>query len=437
MKTIRFGIAFHLSAAISLVLVAGVAPAADVESVFRLGYGWSDNITRVPSSPVDENIQSAGISLDYVEETRRLDVSFRSSFDFLHYQNSTFDDDLVGGAITDVTYWFVDERLNWVLQDNYGQQLIDPLAAATPNNQQNVNFLTTGPTFIQPIGVRNSLVTDLRYSDVNYEDLGLDNTRRSARVAFVRDLSDSSTVSMNGRYRRIEFDNSSGVTPYDIKDVFLRYESDSARNAVTVDAGYSRAEVDGQESDGHLIALSWERTLSTIWTARLTGGSGYTDRADLFRELQNSEGQISRPIDANGSVQPFRFDYVGVAYGLSAPRTSSSISFGGQREDYEFSPNLNRNNLSARASVDRQLTRGFSVHLGVEFVSRDYKTIDRKDDDLRGEASLRYSPGPSWFFNLQAQYIDRESTVSLASFTENRIGLQIGYIPEWGRPAGQ
>ena len=92
--------------------------------------------------------------------------------------------------------------------------------------------------------------------------------------------------------------------------------------------------------------------------------------------------------------------------------------------------------MNARISVDRRLTRGFSVQVAGEFVSRDYQAIDRKDDDMRAEVTLRYAAGPSWFFSLQGQYIDRESTVALANFTENRIGLQVGYIPEWGRSTG-
>ena len=135
MKEKRCSYVLLRSAAIAGILVTGSSLAAEVESNFRLGYGWSDNITRVPSDPVDEKIQSVGLSFNYVEETRKLDAIIRSSFDFLHYENGTFDDDLVGGVIADFTYWFIDERLNWVLQDNYGQQLINPLAAATPNNQ--------------------------------------------------------------------------------------------------------------------------------------------------------------------------------------------------------------------------------------------------------------------------------------------------------------
>jgi hypothetical protein len=420
-------------ASLVAISLAGIVPAAEIDASFRAGYAWTDNVARVAVGEVDEQIQSVGLTFDYVEETRKLDVLFQSSFDFLHYDHDTFDDDVIGGAIADLNYWLVEERLSWVLVDNYGQQLANPLAAATPDNLQNVNFLTTGPSMILPMSARNSLVTDLRFSSVDYEDLGLDNKRLSARVAFSRTLNDYATMSLNLRHRRIEFDDSLTNPAYDISDAFVRYESESPRNSIVMDVGFSQAEVGGQESDGYLLALSWERTLSPSWTSVFTGGSGYSDRAELFRELQNSGDRPGGAINSNGDGQPFRFDYLGVTYGLSAARTSTSFGFGWNSEDFELSPNLDRETINARMVVDRQLSRSFSVQALFEFSSRDYKTISRKDDDIRGQLSIRYDIGPSWLVSVQAQYNDRESTLALASYTENRYVLQFAYTPGWGR----
>jgi hypothetical protein len=177
--------------------------------------------------------------------------------------------------------------------------------------------------------------------------------------------------------------------------------------------------------------------LSPLWTASFTGGSGYSDQAELFRELQNAGNELGGTINANGGgEQPFRFDYLGVAYKLSAPRSSLSLAFGGNREDYDLSPNLNRDAIFVRISADRQLSRDFSAQASADYVSRDYKTINRKDDDIRAVIAVRYAIGSAWLMSLQAQYNDRESTVALASFTENRYVLQLTYIPRWGRPAG-
>ena len=421
---------------ISLTIIFSAGSAyAEVDASFRVGYAWSDNITRVPVDPVDEQIQLAGFDFNYIEETRKFDISILSGFDYLRYTDDTFDDDVVGGVIGDVTYWFIEERLNWIILENYGQQLVNPLVAETPGNRQNVNYLTTGPTLILPMGTRNSFQAELRYSDVSYEDNGLDNTRNTARLALLRDLSEYSSLSFNVRAKQVNFDDTTAATDYDVNDLFLRFESSSPRNTVVLDAGWVEVDLGDQKEDGFLFALTWERDITPSSSVSLNGGTGFSDQGELFRDLQTTDRDVGRTVDTNASSQPFHYDYVGVRYTLSAPRTETSIGFGWNEEDYEFGSNLDRTSKTARLSVERAVTQNLAAVAYVDFASRDYTEIDRINDDLRGGLSLKYALGATWSVSALAQYIDRESTDTQFSYTEKRYVLQFEYVPDWGRPA--
>ena len=78
----------------------------------------------------------------------------------------TYDDEFLGGLDGTVYYRFIPERFAWSIEDNFAQIAVNGLAVDTPDNRQNLNYFTTGPDIILPLGARTALEVSGRYSDV-------------------------------------------------------------------------------------------------------------------------------------------------------------------------------------------------------------------------------------------------------------------------------
>ena len=177
-----------LSLATVLMTVIFAASAAEINAEFSVGFGISDNIARTPANEVEENIGVIGFAFDLTERTQKTDVAIRSNFDYVDYQDDTFDSELVGRLDALLNFFLIDERLTWQVQNNYGQQLIDPLTPSRPDNRENVNYFTTGPTLTLPFGSRSSMGLELLYSNVNYEIRPFDNERVTATIKLGREI---------------------------------------------------------------------------------------------------------------------------------------------------------------------------------------------------------------------------------------------------------
>jgi hypothetical protein len=429
--------------AISLsLLLALPAPtsAADIEAEFRAGYGRSDNIARLEEDEqIDESIQTIGLSLDVLQETRKFEFVLRSNFDYLVYADETFDDEVVGGLMTAATYWFIPERFNWYIQNNWGQQVFDPFATTDPGNREDFNYLTTGPSLLLPVGTRNMIGLDLRASRVNYETRVFDNDRQMVRAYFDRAIRDDSNMSFNVRVRSVEFESGSTADDYDLNEVFIRYERETARDTVSVDAGVAEVEDEnGEKNDGYLFEAQWARNVSSATTVTYYGGSSISDGVDMFRDIQDSTEDIGETIDINGFEDPFRNNYIGFRYDVRGERNRAVVEVAWNQEDYVVDPGqigLDRDVGELELRFSRALTRDFFIDARVRYMTRDYKYIDRRDDDAVATLVFGYNFTPSFNTTIEGQYIDRDSTEVEDSFIEVRTFLRFTYIPSWGVPA--
>ena len=103
-------------------LAVGVAHGVEIEAEFNVGVGKSDNIARTSDNEIDETIGVAGLRFGLTEQTNRLYVDVQSRFDYLYYKDGTYDNELVGGLVGALEYTLIDERLTWVVENNFGQQ---------------------------------------------------------------------------------------------------------------------------------------------------------------------------------------------------------------------------------------------------------------------------------------------------------------------------
>ena len=428
----------HLHAvliAIALTWSVQGAIGDELTGSLSLGIGQSDNLQRTPDDQLDVGIAFLGGEFGYLRTGSRLNANIIANGDYLVYDDSAFDEELVGGASAFLDYAVIDERFLWTLQYNWGQQVFDPLTPIRPGNREDVSFLTTGPVFSLPLGARNSLDVELDYSTVNYELRANDNVRTNVQVGLSRTVGDGRTIALIGSEEHVKFEDLVINPDFDRRELFIRWTTLSARNNIIFDIGYSELEIDGlaEANGGSVVRLDWTRVVSTATTFSVGGGSRFSDQGNIFRFGQNVRFDIRETDDVIGVATPFRSNFFNTTYTYERERTTLNFIARWTEEDYEDDDTFNRDLIRFNTTLSRQLSRKISGELGLIYSSRDFDTLNRKDDDILYQLTLGYEINPAFTTSISYQHLDRTSTLEIDEFSENRIFLILTYIPQWSR----
>ncbi len=426
-------------AAVSL-LTSGLLYAAEIEAEFRTTYMRSDNVTRDDLDPIEEDIWTIGATFEFSENTLRSNTDIQAVFDYLDYQDDTFDSEVVGALNALFELTMVEEKLIWIIQENFGQRVFDPLATPNAGNRENINFFTTGPDVRLPMGTRHFFGAEARYSTIRYEESPFDNDRIFALLQVGRRTSSDSNISLNISQEQVEFDNDGLSDDFDINEAFIRYEKLNTRNFINAEVGYTKLNYEVEDLDGYLLRLDWTRVSSDSHSFMFSAGGQFSSQGDIFRNSQTDGRDIGGTVDLEGDGTPFYNYYLVARYDLDTARTRIVAEVDWSQDDYEIDPStdpldqaLDRDVLGGRFYIERDITRGFFVNLNIEARSREYKYIDRSDDDLTVGVSAGYRFTDTFTVFLSFLRDKRESNIDTQSFTENRSVIGMSYSPPWGR----
>jgi hypothetical protein len=409
-------------------LAGAGANAGNFDYQVTAGAAHSDNLTRVATDEQDADIASAGFKFSFDEQTRKLTADLVGNFDYQKYLDDTYDDELIGSFVGDVTVAFVPERFNWVFGDNFGQVLADPLLPSTPANSENINYFTTGPDLSMAFGSKNRLRVGARYLRTDYEDSPYDSDGYLGEIGFGRELSSVNSLSLNGRFQQQTFDDTALGADYDQSEAFVRYEGNGARTQVKFDAGYTELDRDVQEdSDSELLRLSVLRQLTRSSNLTLLGGREFANTGAAFATFQG-EGPIT--LDPNAGRQtpePFLHDYVSLAWYFQRNRTTFSLRAGIDEQDYEFADALDQKLTNYGALFLRDLSAVSDIQLDAAQIKGEFSLGGAEYTDTLAGLAFNWGVSRTLVLSLSYRYAHRAGDPLTGEYTENRIWLSIGY----------
>lgn len=402
--------------------------AAEATYGVSIGAGLSDNITRVESNEIDETIATAGFNLDLAHESRVLNADVGAALAYFDYLDNTYDGEVIGGLDADLRFSFIPERFEWMLADNFGQ-VRQSTAAVTPENRENINFLTTGPDLTLALGDVTRLRLGGRYSLVTYEESPFDNDRLQGTVSLIRNLSGASSVSLNAMSERVEFDDVASSSDFDRQEAYFRYELGGARTQLGLDLGYTLIEdAFDEENDGVMVRFNVARVVSPATTLSLELGSEFSDSGNIFRQYQSTEGVSLATQAVQTTAVPFENRFVTLGWDFSRNRTGFGLGLSRFEEIYEGLPALDREYSVLDARFRRDLSRVLSFQLSAAYSQEEPPSGAAGDfNDLRGQADLNWRLGRLLSLNLQYQRFERSSDVAADEYAENLVWLRLGY----------
>ncbi|MEJ0084617.1 MAG: outer membrane beta-barrel protein [Pseudomonadota bacterium] len=424
------------SAVAAGLFASAAASAAELTYGVDVGVGHSDNITRVSENEQDETIATVGGQLGLDHDSRKLRANVATRFEYLDYLDDTYDGELVGSLVGNATLDIVEERFSWALTDTFGQVTQNQFAASTPDNRENVNYLSTGPDLTLSLGSRNKLLLNGRYSDVHYETSALGNQRVSAALAVRRDLSDATNVSVNVTTEQVSYDTAAETADYDNHEGFLNYSLDAARTNLSIDAGATEIETDDQKNSSWLGRISLTRRASPALTVGLELGHDFSDAGNSFVDQQATQPGSVEPLPVQQTAMPFENAYVTAFGRFSRNRTGLQLRVGYYDESYDALPLFDRKRITLNLSVDRDLTSALNAHVGANYSQQKYESLDLEFRDLIATFGVRWKLGRLVMMNIDYEYLKRSDDSGGSGYRANEVWLRFGYLIGEGAAGG-
>jgi hypothetical protein len=405
--------------------------AADLSGEIGIGAIYTDNIRLVATHTETDTI--GVMSTDFVlhEQTRRLDADVAADLQYLTYGHDIYSNELFGNLTGYGKFALLPGRIDWVLQDNFGQQQITPGTPVTPLNLENINFVSTGPDLSVPLGTQLNAQLSGRYSKVTYQLDDLNNNRAAGSFALVHPLGAASNASINATTERVSYDDSTANPDYTTRQGYLHYDAQGARSKLDADVGYNDATITGAKSGGGLLRADFTRTLSTSSSFEVAAGQNISDTGDLLRQMQGTGNVTLGAAALQRSQDPFTSRYARAAWHFQRHRTGLELALSQFREIHTVEGDLNRTRTELDVNGRRELSGTLVLNVGAAYARESYANAVTPDDtDLHGTVDLAWRVGRRIEVHAQYSRVDHRSAALFNTYNENRFMLTAGFATD-------
>src|SRR5215469_14850876 len=175
------------------------------------GVIYTDNVQRTESGS-SQTLLLLGLSGDTTREGTRLDYRLASNIALLKYLGGAYPNQPTGYLDGTALFKVVPTFFTWLARETYTQLQINPYAAVTPDNIENVNYITTGPRFTMRPTLRTSVTLDALYSYLTTNSssptrVDFDNHRYAGDLKIDRAFSETASLYIKGGYEKVDFKN--------------------------------------------------------------------------------------------------------------------------------------------------------------------------------------------------------------------------------------
>jgi len=417
---------------VSFLAYVPSVPAETFDYGIDVGVGESNNVTLVPTDKVSQTLSVFDLDFNLQEQRRLFDVEAKGDFTDLDYLQGAYKNELVGRFDGLAQYVLVPDNISWVVQDDFGQAQLDPFAAVTPLNRENVNYASTGPDFELRLGSLNYVTVSARYGRSEYEVSPFSSNRFIGTTAFDMPLSALSIVSVGVKSERVLFDDTLVNTDFNRSSAYGHYELEGRTTQLSLFGGLSQIDQTTGTHQAPLVKIALTHKTSAAATWNFTGGRDITDATTDFSNPQSSTGGVTGTAVATTTTANYVVTYANARWDYIRSRTSFGLSGRWERDQYFTQPSLDLTRETAEVKIARQLSREFTLGLIGRVYRSAYLNQDFAETDSLVGANLTFRRGRGLELKLQVDRNSRNASGSGSGggYEENRVFLTIGYRPE-------
>jgi hypothetical protein len=441
--------------ALALAIVPGAVWASQFDYSIYASVEHSDNITLNDSDPISQNIFSPGINFSYAQQGSVFQANVSGTLQYNDYLGHQFSDQTQTQLAAQANWTVLPKRLDFTVEDYAGVEPVDSLASNSPDNQQQTNVLSLGPTLHLQFGDVMRAQIELHYLNSYASKVqDFNSSRGLAAFRLYRDLSPTDTLSLNLESERVRFNNSvadelvDGVndtitTPnYTRDEIYGRYVSTLAHVDIDTLLGWSKIYFDRAPSDSKPLVratVGWQLTPHNSLSV-----SGAYEFSDAAQDMSVQPGQSivntlsQNPTDfidnpgggiSTGDLvidsEVYLERTLQVTYTYHTERLQLSVAPMYDKLTYLNGSTFDQSTRGGTASLDYHL-RPRTTLTGFVNVQREiYTSLDRTDKTYRYGVDLGHQWTPHWSWHVSYIRELRGSTAIGQSYHANEVYFSV------------
>lgn len=421
MKNNRLSYVFSLG----LILISFQVQSIEINLNGVLGAEYTDNARK---SAVDEESDvkttlAVNVGLNY--EFKDLDAVVNYDIRYHDYDKDTQDDTKTINGDARVVFAQFKNKLVWRLSNSRRNIVRDKSLLDVQDNRQDRSITSISPELTLNLTGSNALITNLKYSDISYEDSeDLDSERQGGVVSFRHLISKVDNLSLRLTYDDVTFGDDDA--DYEYTQAALIYSTTLSRINYQLALGINESSVDDEDVDGDYInaTVNYSHNGSEIsfdLNQQLTDPSQGNDNQFLL------EGSQFDGLDTTLDV--YERSSAGLRYSSDFICESCNFSLGAVYIEEDFDNDIFDND---EYGVDVSFTYNLnsSTSLGASAGYRDYTFDDESRFGFeRNNYELFFNTVFAKTLSLRA-YVrmeERDSDSGGTSFDESVIGFAANY----------
>ena len=417
------------------------------DNLGRSDTGEDSDVTLEPSASINATRQGAHLDAEIGARNE-----YRGRSNGVIGSSNNFDLDAV------INWKIAPGLFEWRFEDHFNSEFpIDIRDNPNEQNTQDINSFSTGPTFTPQILNNTSLILDGRFIRTDAEESDIDNDRLQGLVGIERQLTPSSSISLNYSYEDTDFDDDEvnlnpllqqGNIDFDRENYFLAYNLLRPSLDISAQLGYSEVNRDdgpNRNSDGANNSLTVAYTINSTSSVSL---SGYDTITDTTTEAAGSglggipglagggfggfggsgvtgfEGSSIGDVDTDFTGDTVESTGFSFNYTKSFAQLGTSFSLYQNDADHDIVDRNDRETQGLNISLTMPVGSTSELGLSSAYRETDFDLDGREDEDFLLGLRGTYFARQNLRFESTAEYQDRQSNLSNADF--DSIELRVG-----------
>ena len=210
------------------------------------GLFYTDNASFGANGSGD-TLAELGLVGNTAEEGPRLSYHLVSDIAVVKYLHGSFPTEPTGYLDGRADLKIVPGFFSWIARETYTQLQIDPFTPVTPDNLENVNYLTTGPRFTLRPTLRTTVVLEGVYSYIDSkapsgspEFVDISNHRYGGDLKIERALTSTASTYIKGSYEKVDFVDQLNNNNFTVAKGVAGYHLVDGRTDLDISGGYTR-----------------------------------------------------------------------------------------------------------------------------------------------------------------------------------------------------
>ncbi len=397
----------------------------------QAGLVYTDNVN-FSRQPAGDELAMLGLIGDTARVgAPRLDYHLDTDIALVKYFSNSYGVQPFGYLDGDAQFKIIPGLFSWTARDNYAQAVLDPFSAATPDNIESLNYISTGPKFVFTPTLQTTVTLAGDYSYVvsnskspNY--INIDSNRYGGNLRFDRAVSSHLSGHVGVSYNDVKYKDTFQNTDFTEKQVSGGFRFNNFRTELDASIGYTKLRLHTQNALNNTTpgGVNWKVELSRLITptqrVALHGSKETTDAANLFRL------SLDQPVPGNQGNQivpgqPFTHTDYGLAWRLTGIRSTVDINAISSSDRYTVTPQVNRDARSVSALYSRKLNAAFTWNISGAFEDDHYTTGNVKT--INFQTSLRWNLGK----RVAVRFLYARSELSPNGVAADDFGITASY----------